>query len=494
MKLDDVNVSVNFTNISVYPTKQYFHPDEAFPEYDGNELDPENKVYGEVRKTLFLMGLDRENFGKKEWNPFKDIVKPGMTVFMMPNIVRHTNLSGKDIFAVIIHGSVFRPILDYVLKALEENGKIICGLSQVISGDFDRAMKISGIGPLLDWKSSKTGVKIEYFDLRTVKSGRTWLYGNWGRPPVNKDPLGYQWVDLGDFSHFKDIDPSKLRIAIGSYKNMYKHHSGGKHEYLFPKSVLSCDAIISIPKLKTHRRTAVTMAIKNHFGLPASKESLPHWICGSPEEGGDQYMYPSVRKKICTRIHDVIQSNRFVIVKCAAALIKKIIWSTRKIVPFKDPFYEGMWWGNDTLWRTQLDINRAFFYSDKNGVIRDKPQRNYFVFVDGITAGEGDGPVACDPLYPGVLSCAFNPVVHDAVGATLMGFDIDKIKIIKNGLTLKDPKPLFNGDPDKINVYVSDKDNIVVEYNMEEFKSKFNLGFKAQENWKGHVERNVSTN
>ena len=492
MRLTDTNVAFNFTNLKTYPQNSPFHPAEAFPEYQGKEIDPGNPVYGAVRDTLYAMGLDKENFGSPEWNPFKEIIEPGMTVFLKPNLVRHYHLLGKDVFSIIVHGSVYRPILDYILIALKGRGKVISGLAQVIFGDYESAMKITGIRGIIEYHRKNQKVEIQDFDTRYVRGARTWLYGKWGRPEVKKDPLGYQWIDMGELSHFKDIDPTRLRIAIGSYKNMIKHHSNGKHEYLFPKSVLSCDALISVPKLKTHRRTAVTMALKNHFGLPAWKETLPHWICGSPEEGGDQYIYPSKRKAFGTRLHDVIQSSPYVPVKLAAAILKKIVWNSQLIVPFRDPVYEAMWWGNDTLWRTQLDINRAFFYSNKEGVLQDKPTRNYFVFVDGITAGENDGPNACDPLYPGILSCGHNPVAYDAAGATLMGFDIEKIKVIKNGLTLEHPKPLFTGDPNDFHIAVREADGTLREFDFESFKAAYHLGFNAQTHWRGHVERPVT--
>ena len=489
MKLNDASAAINFTGITTYPDNPPFHPEEAFPEYEHSETDKGNPVYAEVRKTLYAMGLDRENFDTPEWNPFKDIVKPGMTVFLKPNLVRHHHLLNKDIFSIIIHGSVFRAIMDYVVKAMNNEGKIVVGLSQVIFGDFDKAMQISGISQILDWYKDKTDIELQALDLRLTKGARTWLYGKWGRPEVKQDPLGYKWIDLGDQSTFKDIDPNKLRIAIGSYKNMIKHHSNGKHEYLFPKTLLSCDAIISIPKLKTHRRTAMTMALKNHFGLPAWKETLPHWQCGSPEEGGDQYINPSWRKAFGTRLHDIIQSSPFIPVKFAAAVLKKIVWNSQLIIPFKDPIYEAMWWGNDTLWRTQHDINRSFFYADKEGNLQDTPQRNYFVFVDGLTAGESDGPNACDPLYPGVLSCGHNPVMYDAVGATLMGFDVDKIKVIKNAIELSHPKPLTNSTLDDVHVTVVEQDGSVGEYDYQKFSDKYHLGFKPQVDWRGVLER-----
>lgn len=113
---------------------------------------------------------------------------------------------------------------------------------------------------------------------------RTWLLGRWGREKVEHDRAGYRLVDLGETSRFRDVDPRKLRIGVADPREMYRHHSQGHHEYLLPQSVLDSDAIISIPKLKTHRRAGVTLTLKGFFGLVAAKESLPHYTVGLPRK------------------------------------------------------------------------------------------------------------------------------------------------------------------------------------------------------------------
>ncbi|GAB4367455.1 MAG: hypothetical protein Kow00128_11930 [Deltaproteobacteria bacterium] len=484
MNLANKDVAVNFVASRSYPSRIPFHPHERFPEYPGSGTDPGNRVYGEVRETLQMLGLDKENFGTGRWNPFRGIVKPGMTVFVKPNTVRHHHLGNKDIFSVITHASILRPVLDYICIALENRGRIIIGDSQVIFGRFDKAMAISQIEGLLEWYRKQTPVPIECFDLRIVRGTRTWMYGKWGRKKVEQDPRGYMVVDLGNRSCFNGIDPRRLRVAIASYKNMYKFHSDGKHQYVFPGSVLASDAIINIAKLKTHRRTAVTLAIKNFMGLPALKDCLPHFITGSVEEGGDQYIYPSRRKAICLRLHDEIQANPWVPVKFACAVLKKIVWNTHKIFPFKDDIYEAMWYGNDTLWRTLIDLNRIAFYADKNGIVREEPQRKCFALIDGIIGGEKDGPVSPDPVPAGVLLAGHNSVAMDAVGATLMGFDVDKIPMIRNAFCGNGtPLPLFVGGKEEIRVI--DKKGV---FGLEEYKKVRNLGFEPHPNWKEHVE------
>ena len=485
MKIADNRVAVTFIPEKHYPEEVPFDPPERYPEYIWQSLNPGNQVYSGVRETLHLLGLDKENFGKKAWNPFKELIKPGMKVFIKPNTVVHHHEGNGDVLALIVHASILRPILDYVCIALKGEGKIVIGDSQLIYSDFEKAMKVSGFSDLIAWYKENTKVQIECFDLRTNKGARTWLYGKWKRVPVDQDPRGYQFVNLSNLSYFDDIDPKRLRIAIASHKNMYKHHSGGKHEYLFPRSVLESDVVISIAKLKTHRRTGVTLALKNVMGIPALKDSMPHCITGSVEEGGDQYIYPSLRKRVGTRLHDEIQANPFIPVKFLCAVIKKIIWGSRRLFPFKDDVYEGMWYGNDTLWRTVLDLSRAVLYADKEGKIRKKQQRGFFGLIDGIKAGEKNGPLCADCVLAGVLLAGFSPVALDAVGATIMGFDINKIPLIQKGVEdNRRNSPIFSGCKEQIEVI--DFSGAVT---LPEFSKRRYLSFEPHPNWKGHIER-----
>lgn len=484
MALNNGKVSIVFTNKPHYPTINPFHPPESYPELKSASTDDSNHVYACVREAFRCLGLDRDNFGTAKWNPLKEIIEPGMTVFLKPNTVAHVHEDKKDVFSVIVHASVLRPILDYVCKALNDEGHIIVGDSQLYASHFDKAMAVSQIQELLDWYRNQTPVPIECFDLRTNRAVRTYLYGRWGRIPVGQDPRGYRFVDLGDLSCFKGIDPKRLRIAIASHKNMYKHHSGGKHEYVFPQSFLDSNAVISIPKLKTHRRTAVTLALKNFMGIPSWKDTLPHFMTGSVSEGGDQYINPSWRKRVVTRLHDVKESNPYIPVKFVCAVAKKILWESHKIFPFKDDVYEAMWYGNDTLWRTLMDLNRIVLYADKQGKIQETQQRKFFSLIDGVVGGEGDGPLSPDPVDSRVFLAGFNPVTVDAVGATLMGHDIAKIPLIQKGFEKDNGRcRVFCGSPGDIQVLNGD-----MAYTLKELPKHHNLKFEPHPGWKGHVE------
>jgi hypothetical protein len=82
---------------------------------------------------------------------------------------------------------------------------------------------------------------------------------------------------------------------------------------------------------------------------------------------------------------------------------------------------EGSWQGNDTIWRTVLDLNRILFFADRDGVMRDTPQRRYLALVDGIIAGEGEGPLASTPRNAGLMVGGFDPVLVDLACVRAMG-------------------------------------------------------------------------
>jgi uncharacterized protein (DUF362 family) len=477
-------VAVRTTEAISYPQRPPFDPPRAYPELGNTGIDPSNGVYDSVRQLLADLGLDATRQGTALWNPFGDFIDPGMTVFIKPNTVIHEHEKRRDLFSILVHPSVIRPVLDYVCKALQDDGTIVVGDSQLYSSDYDKMLARSGLGGFLEWYKSRTKAVLQWFDLRLNKAKRTWLYGRWARAKIECDPLGYGWVDLADRSRFVGIDPARLRIAIAGHNKMIDHHGGGRHRYLFPRSFLRSDVVINIAKLKTHRRTAVTLALKNYMGLPALKDSLPHFRTGSPQEGGDQYIHPSRRKRVVTRLHDTIQTTSAIPLKFACAVLKKIIWNSRLLVPFKDDVFEAMWWGNDTVWRTLHDLNRAVRYADKQGLVQPTLQRRQFVIIDGIIGGEGDGPLACDPVPAGLLLAGANPACVDAAAATAMGFDAERIPVIRRAFEDRsEALPLAYGKKEDIKIIADGREEA-----FSDFAGRPHLRFRPHPQWAGHVE------
>jgi hypothetical protein len=81
-----------------------------------------------------------------------------------------------------------------------------------------------------------------------------------------------------------------------------------------------------------------------------------------------------------------------------------------------------------------LDLNRILFYADREGIVRDRPQRRYLAIVDGIIAGEGEGPLASTPRHAGLLIAGRDPALVDAACARAMGYGERSIRMIHRAL------------------------------------------------------------
>ncbi|MFH1836249.1 MAG: DUF362 domain-containing protein [Methanobacteriota archaeon] len=463
-------VSVFYDELLEYP-KPPFNPREAFPELDVKAIDSENIVYGGVRELFRLLGFDSRNFGGKSWNPLGDIVSEGDTVVLKPNFVLDLPVHA------ITHGSVLRPVIDYTLKALSGSGKIIIADAPLQSGDFRRILEISGVGDLVDY-FQKLGVSIEVVDLRREIS----IVNEDGiivrRVKSSGDPKGYVEVDLGRDSYLDDISSfyEKYRVTEYNRDDMITHHNREKNEYLVSKTILDADTIINIPKLKTHKKAGVTLALKNMVGMNGDKSWLPHHRIGAPSDGGDEYPMRSFRKQFESRaidyfrtkpqlwcevkkLHDKVRGNGE---KMPADC--KITYDTR----------EGSWWGNDTIWRTVLDLNTILLYSDKRGELKTDKQRKYLAVVDGILAGERDGPIKSTLKKAGLIVSGTNPVHVDFECARLMGFDPLKIKTIM-GARNNGKYPLLSSD---------------IEPKVKSNEKKIPIkNFIPAAGWVGHIER-----
>ena len=89
MNILENQVAIYKSDKSKYPTEAPFHPDKNFAEnkFSGISSKP-NYIYNAVRQTFYLLGLDKENFNSKRWNPLKEFINKGETVLLKPNFVK----------------------------------------------------------------------------------------------------------------------------------------------------------------------------------------------------------------------------------------------------------------------------------------------------------------------------------------------------------------------------------------------------------------------
>jgi uncharacterized protein (DUF362 family) len=487
---NDQNVYIKEINKFSYPDKPPYNPNKKFPEYpfyDG-ELDKSNNVYEYVRELLYDMGLDKQNFGKGTWNPFKEIISPGDMVVIKPNLVMHENqLKQYSTDCVITNGSIIRVIVDYAYIALNGSGKIIIADAPMQKCNFEQVIYESGIKHIKDFYKEKHS-NIEVIDFRKEKAV-TDSNGNIIRiEKLNGDPRGYTAVDLKSNSMLYDIVEDFERFRVTNYEPslMREHHNKEKNEYLIPNSILQADVIINVPKPKTHRKAGITGALKNLVGINGSKDWLPHHRQGSIHENGDEYLHGNVFKKSHVLLQEKIDANNIkgnLKNTKIMRLIQKINSIFRKIIS-KDDYMEGSWWGNDTIWRTVCDLNRLLIYADKKGLMQKEIQRRCISFLDMIISGEGEGPLKPSPKRSGIIMAGFNPLIVDTALAKIMGFDYKKIPNISKAYEIND-YPISNL---KVTDIIIKSNNKKWAGTIEGIKYENTLKYIPASGWKNHIE------
>jgi hypothetical protein len=212
---------------------------------------------------------------------------------------------------------------------------------------------------------------------------------------------------------------------------------------------LDADLFINLPKLKTHRKTGITCALKNLVGINGDKNWLPHHTDGCPGDGGDERPSLGWADWVETRIKPIVQIATLKAPGLAGAVYRVARRRGPKMFDGGGPtIRNGNWQGNDTCWRMALDLNRALLFANRDGTLRTRTQpKRYFCIVDGIVGGQGNGPIDPDPVFSNVLIAGENPAEVDAVAARLMGFEIERLPIVIRAFDAHDliAQPLREG-------------------------------------------------
>ena len=479
-----------------YPDPPPYHPSEVYPEYPfGPALGGSpNPIYRAVREMLHALELDTPAYGTAGWNPLGKLVQPGNTVILKPNFVVSEHPQGQPgIEAAVVHGSVLRPLIDYVYVALQGHGRIILADSPIKEVDFQRILDLTGIAAIKDFYDSHAALKVELIDFRDAYVRRNQAGFMVELQPLAGDPEGYTLVDLGPQSMFQDVvnQRRQFRSTAVYYENVMETFHNAEHNlYSVPNTLLQADVVISVAKLKTHRKGGVTLSLKNAVGITNEKRSLPHHRVGSPRHGGDAVADDARWDvQLEDRFRDLMlshSSGRLALqlvgqpLRSAATLLKPLF---RRLSPSQPAEVEGDWYGNDTVWRMALDLNHVLFCADRIGKLTASPQRRYLSVIDGVVAGEGEGPLFPTPKPCGILLLGEHPVLVDVVGTRMMGFDWNKVPMLREAVVRDWPLKPEAGPEDQ---------HLVT--NRPEWQHLFNndtavYAFEPSRGWKGHIER-----
>ncbi len=481
---------IHLTGQCEYPRPLPFHPPQRYPELDF--LPPNtcagNGVYSGVRSLLRALGCDAARFGTPDWSPLSDLVQPGGRVVLKPNFVRHFNEThGDSVEAVVTHLSVLRPLIDYALKAVGPSGKVVIADAPQYDCEIDVLLERIGLADFLGWYRDALDVEVEWRDLR-VEFGRH-LHGvQFEKRALPGDPEGYAAIDLGEASHFASMAERRLRLLRGADYDeevTIKHHSGGVNEYLVSRTVLRADLVINVPKIKTHKKAGVTLSMKNLIGINGDKNWLPHYRAGFTSGGGDEFPRADAYSRF--RAFGGEFARRLLKRGVGGPLFRGIR-AAEEAAGLGRRARAGNWWGNDTVWRTCLDLNKIFYHADKNGVL-GRPDRRVLNVYDGIIAGERQGPMGPDARPVGLLAAGADGGAVDVVLSWIMGFDWRRIPVLArsvepavDGLRIT----RFDGDPDGLEVCWIDERG---ERTVRLADIDLNLHFEAHPGWKGRIER-----
>lgn len=407
-----------------------YGPTERYPELEGKRVEvaegEKNRVFPLVREALRGLGLDAGRYGSAEWNPLGALVREGGTVLVKPNWVLHKNLGGKGMDCMVTHPSVLRAVLEYVFLA--RPGRVVLGDAPLQGCDFEALMGWGGLGEVID-VFRKRGLPLEVADFRrTVSDATSGLQHV--RENVREEGR-YVTVDVGEDSFLEEIsaDWKRFRVTVYDPRWMGRHHRPGKHEYFLAREAFEADLVVNCPKLKTHKKAGMTCCLKNLIGINGNKEYLPHHRKGAAGRG-DSHPVASPLLWGLESAMDVL--NRMRGWPRVYALGERVVYGVLGRLGRRSRVgdLEGNWKGNDTIWRTCLDLNRALLYGDAEGRLHGDPQRETVSIVDAVVAGEGDGPLSPSPLKTGAVLAARNPGAGDWLAARVLGLDPRKIPLV----------------------------------------------------------------
>jgi len=148
----------------------------------------------------------------------------------------------------------------------------------------------------------------------------------------------------------------------------------------------------------------------------------------------------------------------------------------------EDTNLEGSWHGNDTVWRTTLDLQRILRYGRSDGTLSTEPQRCVISITDAIIGGEGEGPMLPQPVPSAFLTGAVNSAAAEWVNARLMGFDPQRIPLTREAFA-SFPFPLAQFAPEAIRVHFAKETLTANEIFPFERRA-----FMPPTGWQGHCE------
>ena len=413
-------------------------------------------------------------------------------IVLKPNWVKHEEHPEFPIAALVTSTALIEACIEACRAKYPGVEKITVCDVPLQTCDWAALIRQTGVDRLIEKYRGRTAPVVQFLDLRrerwTPKDG--FMEMDLSHPG---DPAGYSEIVIDHTSLLEEVSHNAESFRVSDYDptETVSVHRKGMHRYLIAKTVLEADLFINLPKMKTHQKTGVTGALKNLVGINGSKAHLVHHQLGFPSQGGDEFP-DDVSRWIYwqARLRERFQKKSKVVFK----LLKKgweVVKKLRgiKTVGTKEnlggTFYvgSGSWYGNDSIWRMVYDLNMIILFAHADGgKLRAAPQRAVLSIMDGLIAGEGNGPLQPLPVQAHALLASRNPFLIDCAMAKLMGFDVRKIRLLAHHARFP-YTPFAAFEPEKFTVILN---GVRSETGLDALPVLHR--FIPSPGWRGHIE------
>lgn len=358
-------------------------------------------------------------------------------IVLKPNWVKHEEDPAFPISALVTSSGLIDVVLAACIEKYRDAETITVGDVPLQSCDWSLLVRQAGIDRLIAKYEGLTSPRVRFLDLRRERVGAQDAFVSKDPSFADGDPLGYREVVLDGGSDLEPVSGEESVFRVSDYdpEETRSAHRKGSHKYLISATVLNADLLINLPKLKTHQKAGITGALKNLVGINGQKAYLAHHRRTVSANSGDEFP-PDVTWPIVlqTRVRDAIQGKSPLLFRAGRkvwCIIKSLFGiktrGTRENLEGSFYIGAGSWYGNDTIWRMIYDLNRIVLYAAKDGAMTNTPQRAYCAILDGLTAGEGNGPLQPLPVELQVVGFSDDPFLMDIAMSQVMGFDFEKI-------------------------------------------------------------------
>jgi uncharacterized protein (DUF362 family) len=411
-------------------------------------------------------------------------------VLIKPNWVMHEVEAAHPITALVTDARVIVETVRACFESFPSVEHVTVGDCLEQRADWPLLCEQSGLSASIDTLEREFAGRLAFRDLRAIvyqAAGNTLIED---QHAPHGDPAGYREVQLKAESHLEPIAEQADRFSIHDHDTALTRggHRPGDHRYLVCQSVLDADLVINLPKWKAHSKSGLTGALKNLVGINGDKSYLPHFRRGSPRWGGDEYSDEGrwlywVQNNLSqlvrgTVAYDLLRPGWTAVKHLNNAMRRRAV---SRSLPADFYVVGGSWYGNQTLWRMIFDLNLVLQRVDRDGNLQARVQRETVTIVDGLVAGEGDGPLKATPRPTDMLFAGADPFAIDTVLAWMMGFDPEALPMLANrreylggtwgGFELGQLEVTIDGRNQKL------------------LDSPINFHFAPAPGWLGHVER-----